>query len=49
MTLRLAGSNSLQSSALTSPSAVEAFGRALGKAGEIIYPMAKKGIQKHIL
>tara|TARA_R100001443_G_scaffold24965_1_gene37652 strand:+ start:4646 stop:5308 length:663 start_codon:yes stop_codon:yes gene_type:complete len=46
VTLRLAGSNSLQSSALTSPSAVEAFGRALGRAGEIIYPMAKKGIQK---
>ena len=46
MTLRLAGTNSLQSAALTTPGAVDHFAHSLKRAGQLLYPAGKKFLEK---
>ena len=46
MTLRLAGTNSLQSAALTTPGAIDHFAHSLKRAGHLLYPPGKQFLEK---
>jgi len=48
VTLRLAGTDSLQSAALTTPGAVDQFAHSLKRVGQLLYPGGKKFLEKTI-
>ena len=48
MTLRLAGTDSLQSAALTTPGAIDNLAHSLKRVGTLLYPGGKKFLEKTI-